>query len=116
MALNMVIHDFQKFQFWSIFWTYLFNSTYLLLFTVVLRNVNGSDSQPECRGTLGCLKEMSGVPPNFELLPFLLMLYYIRYCKIVISNQLGVVQNIFKDLRGAANQKKVEKRRSMGLM
>ncbi len=28
MALNMVIHGFQKFQFWSIFWTYFFNSTY----------------------------------------------------------------------------------------
>ncbi len=28
-----------------------------------------SDSQPGCRGTLGCRKEVSGVPPSFELLP-----------------------------------------------
>jgi hypothetical protein len=48
---------------------------------------------------------VSGVPPNFELLPFLLMFYYIKCRKIVIFNQLGVQQNFFKALEGAANQK-----------
>ncbi len=60
-----------------------------------------SDSQP------GCRKEVSGTPPNFELLAFL-MFYYIGYRKIVIFNQLGVPPNFLKDLRGAANQKRLK--------
>ncbi len=36
------------------------------------------------------------------------MFYFIRYCKIVISNQLGVPPNFLKDLRGAANQKRLK--------
>ncbi len=36
------------------------------------------------------------------------MFYYIRYRKIVIFNQLGVPLNMFKDLRGATNQKRLK--------
>ncbi len=61
-----------------------------------------SDSQP------GCRKEMSGVPPKFELLPYYWCIYYIRYRKIVILNQLGVLPDFFKDLTDAANQKRLK--------
>jgi hypothetical protein len=57
-----------------------------------------SDSQP------GCRKEVSGVPPNLELLMF----YYMRCCKIVIFNPKMGAANLFKDLRGAANQKRLK--------
>ncbi len=59
---------------WQMFFFYL---TFLLLKKIVvkqrglrLKSVYGSDSQPGCRGTLECRKEVSGVSPNFELLPF----------------------------------------------
>jgi hypothetical protein len=45
---------------------------------------------------------------KFGITAFLLMFYYKRFEQIVIFNQLGVPQNLFNDLKGAANQKKVE--------
>jgi hypothetical protein len=42
-----------------------------------------SDSQPGCRGTLGCCKEVSGVLPNFDLL-----LLIDVYVKILLSGSL----------------------------
>jgi hypothetical protein len=32
--------------------------------------IKNSHSQPGCLGTLECQKEVSGMPPKFELLPF----------------------------------------------
>ncbi len=46
---------------------------------------------------------------EFGITDFLLMFYYIMRHQIVIFNQLGVPPNFFIDLKGAANQKKVEK-------
>ncbi len=36
------------------------------------------------------------------------MFYYTKYRKIVIFNKLGVPPNLFQDLRGAANQKRLK--------
>ncbi len=47
------------------------------------------------------------MPPNLEFL-LLLMLYFIKWRQIVIFNQLGVPQNFFKDLKGAANKKRLK--------
>ncbi len=45
---------------------------------------------------------------KFGITAFLSMFYYIRCLKIVIFNQLGVPSNFFKDLKGAANQKRLK--------
>ncbi len=67
-----------------------------------------SDSQPGCRVTLGCHKEVSGVPLNFELLPLIDVLLHVMK-QIVILNQVKVPPNLFKDLKGAVNQKRLKK-------
>jgi hypothetical protein len=67
----------------------------------------GSDSQPGCRGTLGCRQEVSGVPPSFEFLPSFDGLLH-KLAPIVIFNQLGVPPIFLKDLKGAANQKRLK--------
>ncbi len=47
-------------------------------------------------------------PAKFGSTVFLLMFYYIRCHKIVIFNQSGVPPNFFKDLKGAADQKRLK--------
>jgi len=63
-----------------------------------------SGSQPGCRGTLGCLEDVLGVPPNFgfhcNLLGFLV--------KSSIIYWLGCRQIYFSQ-KGCRKQKKVEK-------
>ncbi len=45
---------------------------------------------------------------KFWITGFFLMFYYITYHKIVIFYQIGVPPNFLKDLRGAANQKRLK--------
>ncbi len=58
-----------------------------------------SDSQPGCRGTRRCRKEVSGVPPHLELLPFYWCFFYKKCLKIAIFNQLGVLPNFLNTWR-----------------
>ncbi len=47
------------------------------------------------------------MPPNFELLPFL-MFYYVGCHKMSFFNQARVQPNFSKDLKGALNQKRLK--------
>jgi hypothetical protein len=64
-------------------------------------SIYGSDSQLRYR------KEVSGVPQNLELLP-LLIFYHMKCRQIVIFNHLRVSIIFFKELKGAANQKRLK--------
>jgi hypothetical protein len=64
-----------------------------------------SDSQT---GTLGCRKEVSGVPPNLESRTFLMMLYYIECHKLSFLTQEGAAK-FFLGPEGCRESKKIEK-------
>jgi hypothetical protein len=70
--------------------------------------IYSSDSQPGCRGTQECRKDVSGVRRQIRNYCILLMFYYTRCHQIVIFNQLGVPPKFFKDLKGVANQKRLK--------
>ncbi len=59
-------------------------------------NSYNSGSQPGCRGTLGCRKEVSGVPPNFKLLPFYWCFTTYRAAKLSFITFLGCRQFFLK--------------------
>jgi hypothetical protein len=48
-----------------------------------------------CCGTIGCCKEVLGVPPNLELLPLIDVLLH-KVPQIVNFNPAGVPQNFFE--------------------
>ncbi len=59
------------------------------------KNKEDFDLQQRCRGTQGCQKEVSAVPPNLEFMPFLLIFYYIECYKLTFLTLQGCRQIFF---------------------